>query len=281
MDGSTINGSLITGFSYPTGMAISGDDLFVVDNVAGTIGEYTTSGQTVNASLITGLNGPGGIAVSGNDLFVANYADDDGYIGEYTTAGATVNASLISSVYNPLGIAISGYDLFVANIYGGAIGEYTTSGDTINPNFITGLSRPYNIAISGNDLFVAEYGSGAVAEYGTDGSTVNASLISGLDYPMGIAVGPVPEPIFRGNGRIGNHRLLASATPQIVFIRNSARRHSTSATGRWLAYSRRSSARVPEISSAMFHVPSCCIASSGDGMPPCYVAFVPVVGPWR
>ena len=49
---------------YPTGIAISGNNLFVVNTVAETIGEYTTSGATVNASLITGLVSPFGIAIS-------------------------------------------------------------------------------------------------------------------------------------------------------------------------------------------------------------------------
>ena len=59
--GATVNASLISGVR-PTGIAVSGSDLFVV-NFSGTIGEYTTSGATVNASLISGLSFPEGIAV--------------------------------------------------------------------------------------------------------------------------------------------------------------------------------------------------------------------------
>ena len=83
LNGSTVNASLISsGLDDPNGIAISGNDLFVVNQFNSTIGEYTTSGATVNASLITGLNGdPWNVAISGNDLFVANYT---GTIGEYT-----------------------------------------------------------------------------------------------------------------------------------------------------------------------------------------------------
>jgi hypothetical protein len=49
--------------STPIGIAIFGDDLFVVSAVKGTVGEYTTSGGMVNASLISGLVAPHGIAI--------------------------------------------------------------------------------------------------------------------------------------------------------------------------------------------------------------------------
>jgi hypothetical protein len=104
-----VNASLITGLYQPTGIAITGSDIFVTSyngNPAGggTIGEYTTSGGTVNASLISGLNGPFGVAVYGDNLYVVNHGD--GTIGEYTTAGDTVNASLVSGLYQPDGIAV-------------------------------------------------------------------------------------------------------------------------------------------------------------------------------
>src|ERR1035441_7352704 len=100
--GATVNASLITGLSYPEGIAISGNDLFVV-NSPSSVGEYTTTGATINASLISGLYEPYGIAISGNDLFVENNLYS---IGKYTTTGATVNATLISGLNGPAGIAI-------------------------------------------------------------------------------------------------------------------------------------------------------------------------------
>jgi len=55
LDGSVVNASLITGLDFPNSIAISGNDMFVVNYLSGIIGEYTTSGATVNASLITGM----------------------------------------------------------------------------------------------------------------------------------------------------------------------------------------------------------------------------------
>ena len=111
--GATVNASLVSGLNQPSGIVVSGPDLFVANNNfgtiynAGTIGEYNAiTGAAVNASLVSGLNYPIGLAVSGPDLFVTNA--NPGTIGEYTTSGATVNASLISgSGFYPTNIAVS------------------------------------------------------------------------------------------------------------------------------------------------------------------------------
>jgi hypothetical protein len=58
-----VNPALVSGLDNPTGIAVSGGDLFVTNYFAGTIGEYTTSGATVNPALISGLNDPQAIAV--------------------------------------------------------------------------------------------------------------------------------------------------------------------------------------------------------------------------
>jgi hypothetical protein len=193
--GATVNASLISGLNEPTGIGVSGSNLFVANYfyAAGTtVGEYTTSGATVNASLISGLSVPFGVAVSGSNLFVTTFGTSvsSGGVGEYTTSGATVNASLISGLEYPEGIAVSGSNLFVINLFG-TVGEYTTSGATVNASLISGLNELTGIAVSGSDLFVVNSsgsGAGVVGEYTTSGATVNASLISGLTNARGIAV---------------------------------------------------------------------------------------------
>ena len=53
-----MNGALISGFNFLQGVAVSGSDLFVVDNGNGTVGKYTTTGAVVNARLISGFSDP-------------------------------------------------------------------------------------------------------------------------------------------------------------------------------------------------------------------------------
>ncbi len=146
--GATVNAALLSGLGYPTGIAVSGGNLFVASLNNGTIGEYTTSGATVNPALISGLSGPEGIAVSGGNLFVTSLNNGtNGTIGEYTTSGATVNPALVSGLRNPAGIAMSEGNLFVAEFYGNAIGQYTTSGATVNAALVSGVVSPNFIVV--------------------------------------------------------------------------------------------------------------------------------------
>jgi len=140
------NPSLISGLSDPTGIAVSGSDLFVTNFGGTTIGEYDTSGAPVNASLVSGTYGPTFIAVSGSNLFVTNWFN--GTISEYTTSGGTINATLVSGLSQPEEIAVSGSDLFVANAGTNTIGEYTTSGAVVNATLVSGLSDPNGIAVA-------------------------------------------------------------------------------------------------------------------------------------
>ncbi|HXX76191.1 MAG TPA: hypothetical protein VEI50_13765 [Nitrospiraceae bacterium] len=60
---SSSNPSFLSGLNGPAGLAISGSKLFVTQQFASSVSEYTTSGTLVNASLISGLDVPAGLAV--------------------------------------------------------------------------------------------------------------------------------------------------------------------------------------------------------------------------
>ena len=72
--GAPIDKTLVSGLSLPGGLALSGNNLYVLDRNGGTIGEYNaTTGASVNSSLVSGLKAdPISIAISGNNLYVAN-----------------------------------------------------------------------------------------------------------------------------------------------------------------------------------------------------------------
>jgi len=58
-----VDPALISGLTFPTDIAVAGNDLFVVSSSTGTIGKYTISGGTVDPALISGLNRPTDIVV--------------------------------------------------------------------------------------------------------------------------------------------------------------------------------------------------------------------------
>jgi hypothetical protein len=62
--GAAINASFITGLMFPGGLAVSGNTLFVANELGTTVGKYdANTGAAINASFITGLKFPFGVAV--------------------------------------------------------------------------------------------------------------------------------------------------------------------------------------------------------------------------
>jgi hypothetical protein len=185
--GTAINSTLISGLDNPHGLALSGNDLFVVIRNTGIVAEYTTAGATVNATLITGFTTPSDITVSGNYLYVTD--DGTNTVGKFTTAGQVVNATLVSGLSSPTGVAVSGNVLYVVNNGQNTIGEYdATTGAVINASLISGLKDPFGIVLVGSNLFVANRNNSTIGEYNaTTGAAVNVPLVTGLALPFGLA----------------------------------------------------------------------------------------------
>ncbi|HWB53262.1 MAG TPA: PEP-CTERM sorting domain-containing protein [Tepidisphaeraceae bacterium] len=195
--GQTVNSSLFSSVDKPTGIAISGSNIYVATWDVGSlpppsggtydfgqISSYTTSGTLVNQYLISFTNTfPFGVVASGSHLFVSTY--DDGKITEYSTSGTQI-MPIATGLNHPAGLALSGSNLFVANSGAGTIGEYTTSGSIVNAALVSGLSNPVGVAVSGSNLFVTN--GNAISEYTTSGALVNATYITGLNNPWGLAI---------------------------------------------------------------------------------------------
>ena len=202
--GALISSSLValpTG-ANPSGLAVSGGDLYVASGNLSNVGEYTLSGATVNESLVTlpSLTGPNGMAFAGNNLLISNEGNDD--VSEFNaTTGAVENRFFVNPGGIPGDLAISGNDLYVMTLFGGTqttpfsygVGEYdATTGAAINSSLVTGLPYTYgsggggHMTLDGNDLFVT-LGTGTVEEFNaTTGAAVNTGLITGLASPEGI-----------------------------------------------------------------------------------------------
>jgi hypothetical protein len=112
--GAAINPAFISSSSghlaVPRGMAIVGNDLYVVSSNVGVGVFNATTGAVINASLVTGLSDAQDVAVAGNVLYVTDSgsgAAGTGSVGEYdATTGAPVNRNLITGLSNPQGIIV-------------------------------------------------------------------------------------------------------------------------------------------------------------------------------
>jgi hypothetical protein len=195
MNNSRLRGLVATFVTLLGGVVLAGlarSQIYVVNNLSGTIGEYTVSGAPINASLISGLSSPWGIALGPNGhLYVPSHVNWT--IGEYTLSGAAVHSFLIS--YSSLtGAAVdSSGNIFVGDSQGRRITELNSSGAVVNRSLISGLSYLNGIEYDGRGHLFVMNGQ-TIGEYNTDGSAVNAALITGASNPYGIG--------FDSSGRI-------------------------------------------------------------------------------
>jgi len=174
-----------SGFGTPLNVVASANGHFyVVDQTAGTIGEYTASG-VVNANLITGLTLPSVLAVSSSgDLYVGNNA---GNVSVFSSAGSLLNASLFTQPGTPRGMVFdSAGNIYVTSYGGGVVGKYDgTTGATINASLISLAGGAYGLAIDGSDnLYVVGPNSPQinVGKYSNTGAVINAALTGTLPY---------------------------------------------------------------------------------------------------
>src|SRR4029078_5869941 len=130
-----------TVFPDPLGLAISGTDLYVTNELGNGVGHFTTTGATIDESMIdTGVSSsPFALAISGSTLFVSL---NGGYISSYTTSGDLIEQFLIPGIPSATGIGVRGDRIYVVGSAYETVGCYTTSGVPINTELISGLHNP-------------------------------------------------------------------------------------------------------------------------------------------
>ncbi len=200
--GAPINTSLITGLNTPTGLALAGSNLFVVDGGNNRIGRYNFTTSSYDASFISGVSGYA-IAASESTLYVASYSGNS--ISSYNlSSGSLINSSMIAGLSSPTSLVVSGSILYYVSAYNSSgtsmIGRYDLNTNSNNLSYISGLNAPSAIAVSGSTLYVTAYNEATISNYDISGSSsgalITSSYISGLNAPLGLAVpySAVPEP---------------------------------------------------------------------------------------
>lgn len=169
-----------------TGMARC--QIFTVDYINGTIGEYNLSGGVINSNLVTTASSYPNTMTEANGVL---YVGTGSAVEAYTTSGATVSTSLIS-VPNMLPISLDvapNGNLYVLDYSNLKLRVYTTSGAVVNSSLISFSGTPTAMTVdaSGN-VYVTDYYAGTVSLYNSSGTLVNSSLVTGLVHPYGVAI---------------------------------------------------------------------------------------------
>ena len=182
-------------FNTPTGLAVSGDTLYVADQnnhriraidlarpnrTVSTIAGSGTSGHADGAGSTAQFSKPTGLAVSGDTLYVADQSNHRiraidlasanktvRTIAGSGTAGHANGAGAAAQFDTPTGIAINGGTLYVADynnhriraidIASGTVRDIAGDGTAENTNGIgtaARLNKPTGLAVSGDTLYV-------------------------------------------------------------------------------------------------------------------------------
>ena len=147
----------VTGFSGPIGMALNGDDLYVVDVVASKIVKIDLTATPPTATdVVTGLSDPRQLLIDGNDIYVAetNYNK----ISKIDLTDTPPKArTLITDLSGPQGMILIGNELYIAEIYGDKISKINIEDSTpTTVDVITGLTKPIQFVLNGDDLYISE-----------------------------------------------------------------------------------------------------------------------------
>jgi len=107
--GATIGGGPLLTTPNARGVAVNGNDLYVVDSADGTVTDYNaTTGAQIGNPLITGLSDPRQIAYYDGDLYVSDVGNNS--ITEYdATTGADLG-TIVTCAANPYNFIITGGD---------------------------------------------------------------------------------------------------------------------------------------------------------------------------
>ena len=211
--GATVNASLIShsGLGLPSGIAIYGNDLFVVNNgtngsdfpeLPASVAEYTTSGATVNADLIDGIDQPTGIAiVTPEPSALLLLAIGAAALAAWRSRKHAPRAVLVAAICALVSATADAQQIVVVGGLGTeenpeVVGAYMLSGAAINTSLI---SDPYGeFAASAGDLFIPT--ANGIAEYTTSGALVNPALVTGLNPAAAMAVSGGELFVLEGSG---------------------------------------------------------------------------------
>ena len=182
LDGTDVNQSLITGVTYPSGLAVDGTYIYWANGSG--VGRANLDGTGVNLSFISGGANTYGVAVNGSYIYWANLSS--GTIGRADLDGTRVNQSFIG-VYNTSAITVDGTSIYWTNTFNGTIGRANLDGTSVNNLFISGAGGPTGVAVDGTSIYWGNYYAGTIGRANLDGTDVNPSFITGAVNPSNIA----------------------------------------------------------------------------------------------
>jgi len=191
-------GPSATGFNEPTGIALTGSNIFVADAVNQRLQQFTTAGAHVKSighrgwesTDLDGYNWPRDLAFTGSTFWVADTKNNR--LTEFDSAGVPTGRKLgavgtgANQLHWPFGIASPGVDLIVADTFNNRIQRWNTATGATEWTY-TGVKGPKDVAFAGGFVYVADTNNNRVLKLNA-GTGALVDTFGSLHNPQGIAV---------------------------------------------------------------------------------------------
>lgn len=180
---------VVARFNNPSGVAMVGTNLFIVDSGNHTIRMYDTvakivttfagypgvSGSTDGDRTVARFKQPARIASDGKNLYITDFGNRtvrrislqtgvvDTIAGRADVLGSSNGNKGISTFNHPNGIATDGVNVYVTDSFEGTVRRIElTSGNFNTTTIWSGLNSPIGITTNGSGLYVADRGTNTI-----------------------------------------------------------------------------------------------------------------------
>jgi sugar lactone lactonase YvrE len=174
-----------SGFSFVTGLAFAPNgNLFVADNQAGTVLQFSPTGQSLGVFASPGVQMTYSLGSdSSGNLFVTNAGGTT--IREYDPTGQLLR-QFSSQGSSPIAIVVEGNgNLLVANLNGGQVRRLSPTGADLG--VFASVNTPSGLAVdAAGNVYVTNLAANQVQRFSSTGQSLGV-FVSGLDSPFGLA----------------------------------------------------------------------------------------------
>jgi virginiamycin B lyase len=206
-DGTESEPGLISGASYPSGIATSRTHVYWTNLSTNSISRAKLDGGEVEPGFIEGVEALA-LAISEGHLF---WSDGNAHeIGRAKLGGGEVEPGFIEGVNSFYGLAADYEHLYWSDATDGEIGRANLDGSGLEPAFIkpAGSTIPYGVAVDPGHVYWANAGNDSIGRAEIDGEGIEEAFIPNA-HPAGVAVDS--KHVFWGHIGIGSDDTLGRA----------------------------------------------------------------------
>lgn len=217
IDGTGVNQELITGITFPSGIAVHGDYVYWSDVETNTIGRAKTDGTEVDYEFITeGVYFAVGLVARGGCLYWSNNGTQS--INRANLDGTEVDQDFIlltSGVQMPNGLASRGDSIYWTNV-ANSIGVADLDGGNANGAFVNNVGAqdfdilsplPVGLAVDEQYIYWPNMQDDSIGRVLRDGTGIEKRFIEGADFPTGLATDDTYLYWANNDGTIGRSKV--------------------------------------------------------------------------